>query len=146
MKRKSLNKMITIATLEHNGQFDRGGMPYILHPLQVMHLLNTQDEQLQCIAVGHDLFEDTGITSLELEEAGFPARVIDGIIALTKNKDEPLVDYKQRVKANPDAVRVKLCDLQHNTLLHRLNAMKPRDIERMSDYILFYKELLETLK
>lgn len=146
MKRTLLNKMITIATLEHNGQFDRGGMPYILHPLQVMHLLNTQDEQLQCIAVGHDLFEDTGITPLELEEARFPARVIDGIIALTKNKDEPLVDYKERVKANPDAVRVKLCDLQHNTLLHRLNAMKPRDIERMSDYILFYKELLETLK
>lgn len=146
MKRKSLNKMITIATLEHNGQFDRGGMPYILHPLQVMHLLNTQDEELQVIAVGHDLLEDTNITVQDLEDAGFSARVINGIIALTKHKNEPLVDYKERVKANPDAVRVKLCDLQHNTLLHRLNAVKPRDIERMGDYILFYKELLETLK
>ena len=145
MKRKLLSKMLMFATSCHYNQFDRGGMPYILHPLQVMHLLNTNDEELQCIAVGHDLMEDCGVSALELEQINMTPRVIHGIIALTKLDDEPLVDYKERVKANPDAVRVKLCDLQHNTLLHRLNAMKPRDIERMSDYILFYKELLECL-
>jgi (p)ppGpp synthase/HD superfamily hydrolase len=145
MKRKLLGRMIHVASMAHKDQFDRAGMPYILHPLQVMHLLNTQDEQLQCIAVGHDLIEDTQVTALDLEEFGFPARVIHGIIDLTKQQDEPLYDYKVRVKANPDAVRVKICDLQHNSMLHRLNAVKPRDIERMGEYILFYKELLECL-
>ena len=145
MKRKLLGTMLFYAAYRHNQQFDRGGMPYLLHPIQVMHLLNTNDEELQCIALGHDLIEDCEVTPLDLETLGMTPRIIHGIIALTKMEGEPLVDYKERVKANPDAVRVKLCDLQHNTLLHRLNAMKPRDIERMSDYILFYKELLECL-
>ena len=145
MKRRELSHMLWLATTCHNNQFDRAGMPYILHPIQVMHLLNSNDEELQCIALGHDLLEDCNITAEDLRLYGFSERIIVGIVALTKLEDEPLVTYKERVKANPDAVRVKLCDLQHNSLLYRLNAIKPRDIERMADYVLFYQELLEKL-
>lgn len=34
-----LSIMIVIATLGHDGQFDKGGKPYILHPMKVAHYL-----------------------------------------------------------------------------------------------------------
>jgi len=36
-KGEMLSKMITLATTAHHGQYDKGGRPYILHPLTVMH-------------------------------------------------------------------------------------------------------------
>jgi (p)ppGpp synthase/HD superfamily hydrolase len=59
MKGEQLSRMLVLATNRHDGQFDKGGNPYILHPLKVMHYLKTDDEELMCIALGHDLVEDT---------------------------------------------------------------------------------------
>ena len=42
-KGELLGKMLVLATNAHAGQFDRGGQPYILHPLKVMHYLKTDD-------------------------------------------------------------------------------------------------------
>ena len=78
-KGEMLDKMLLLATNAHHGQFDKGGQPYILHPLKVMHYLNTDDEELQCMAIGHDLVEDTRVTFAELHERGFSERVINGI-------------------------------------------------------------------
>jgi (p)ppGpp synthase/HD superfamily hydrolase len=58
-KGELLGKVLVLATNAHAGQFDRGGKPYILHPLKVMHYLKTDDEELQCIALLHDVIEDT---------------------------------------------------------------------------------------
>lgn len=41
-----------------------------------MHYLKTEDEELQCIAIGHDLLEDTDVTIASLREAGISERVI----------------------------------------------------------------------
>lgn len=65
-KGEMLSKMLVIATNAHAGQFDKGGKPYILHCLAVMNLLDSSDEELLCIAVGHDVIEDTAITYQEL--------------------------------------------------------------------------------
>ena len=43
-KGEMLSKAILIATNAHHGQFDRGGNPYILHPLKILHYLKTDDE------------------------------------------------------------------------------------------------------
>jgi (p)ppGpp synthase/HD superfamily hydrolase len=95
MKRgEMLAKMIHIATNAHDGQFDKGGVPYILHPLKVMHYLKTDDEELQCIALGHDVIEDTDVTYADLRDAGISERVIAGIAALTKLPGETLAEYK----------------------------------------------------
>ena len=147
MKRgEMLAKMLLIATNAHAGQFDRGGTPYILHPLKVMHYLKTDDEELQCIALGHDVIEDTDVTYRDLREAGISERVIAGIDALTKRPGETYEDYKERVYANRDAMKVKLCDLRHNTDIRRLKGVREKDLERMAKYQRFYLEIQAKLQ
>jgi (p)ppGpp synthase/HD superfamily hydrolase len=141
-KGELLNRMIVTAVNAHANQFDRGGRPYILHPLKVMHYLKSDDEELQCIALGHDMVEDCGVTYEQLKADGFTDRIIDGIKALTKVPGETHEEYKARVMANPDAVAVKLCDLRHNTDIRRLKGVTPKDMARMEKYFHFYLELL----
>jgi (p)ppGpp synthase/HD superfamily hydrolase len=136
-----LASMLLLATNAHAGQFDRGGTPYILHPLKVMHYLKTDDEELQCIALGHDVVEDTNTTWKDLVDAGMSNRVVLGIAALTKQLGETYDAYKERVFANPDAMKVKLCDLRHNTDIRRLKGVKEKDLDRMAKYQRFYLEI-----
>lgn len=141
MKGEMLCKMIRLAVERHAGQFDKGGRPYILHPLTVMHRLRTDDEELQCIAVGHDLCEDTDIGPENLRSMGFPERVVRGIAALTKFPGETEDNYREAVKSNPDAIRVKIEDLRHNSDIRRLKGITEKDIARMVRYHEFYLEL-----
>ena len=141
-KGEMLNKMLVLTTNRHAGQFDRGGNTYILHPLKVMYYLKSNDEELQCIALAHDLIEDTDTTFAELREMGFTERIINGIKSLTKMPGESYDDYKLRVKENPDAVKVKLCDLRHNTDVRRLKGVTEKDLARMEKYHRFYTELM----
>ena len=136
-----LGKMLLIAVNAHAGQFDRGGAPYILHALKVMHYLKSEDEELQCIALGHDVIEDTDVTYAELREAGISERVIRGIAALTKLPGESYSEYKEKVFRSYDAMKVKLADLRHNTDIRRLKGVKDKDIERIAKYQRFYVEI-----
>jgi (p)ppGpp synthase/HD superfamily hydrolase len=145
MKGEMLSKMISLATERHAGQFDKGGRPYILHPLTVMHRLRTDDEELQCIAVGHDLFEDTDIGQESLRRLGFSERVVKGIASLTKYPGEDEAQYREAVKSNPDAIRVKIEDLRHNSDIRRLKGITSKDIVRMIRYHEFYLELKAAL-
>lgn len=140
-----LGKMLVIATNAHAGQFDRGGNPYILHPLKVMHYLKTDDEELMCIALGHDVIEDTETTYQYLREQGISERVIEGIRALTKQPGQTYEEYKQGVFQNVDAMRVKMADLRHNTDVRRLKGITEKDIQRMVKYHTFYLELKSKL-
>ncbi len=140
-KGEMLAKMLLIATNAHAGQFDRGGNPYILHPLKVMHYVKSSDEEVQCIALGHDVIEDTDVTYKDLREAGISDRVIDGIRALTKVPGQTLDEYKAGVFANRDAMLVKLADLRHNTDIRRLKGVTEKDLARMEKYHRFYMEI-----
>jgi len=144
-KGEMLNKMLVLATNAHAGQFDKGGSPYILHPLRVMSFLKEDDEELRCIALGHDVVEDTDTTYADLRAAGMSDRVIAGIEALTKRRGETYDEYKARVFANVDAMRVKICDLRHNTDIRRLKGVTEKDIARIAKYHTFYVELREKL-
>ncbi len=140
-KGEMLAQMLHIATSAHHGQFDRGGNPYILHPLKVMHYLKSDDEELQCIALGHDVIEDTSVTYQDLRDAGISQRVIMGIRALTKQPGQTYEEYKEGVFANPDAMRVKMADLRHNTDIRRLKGVTEKDIARIAKYQTFYMEI-----
>ena len=59
-----LNKAIRLAKLAHNGQVDKGGSPYIGHPLRVMNQLDTPEEQI--VGVLHDAVEDSDLTLEDL--------------------------------------------------------------------------------
>ena len=140
-KGEMLGTMLVIATNAHSGQFDRGGAPYILHPLKVMHYLKSDDEELMCMALGHDVIEDTSVTYKDLRDAGISERVITGIKALTKVPGQTYEEYKEGVFACEDAMRVKLADLRHNTDIRRLKGVTEKDIARMAKYHLFFMEI-----
>ena len=136
-----LGRMIVIATNAHSGQYDRGGQPYILHALKVMHYTKSEDEEILAIAVGHDVIEDTKVTYQDLRTAGISERVIAGIRALTKLPGQTLEEYKEGVFANRDAMLVKSADLRHNTDIRRLKGVSEKDIARMTKYHQFFMEI-----
>jgi GTP diphosphokinase / guanosine-3',5'-bis(diphosphate) 3'-diphosphatase len=141
-----LSSMLILMTNAHAGQFDRGGQPYQLHPLKVMHYLKSDDEELQCIALGHDVIEDTDVTYQDLYSSGMSERVVQGIRDLTKLPGETLEEYKIRVFSNLDAMLVKLCDLRHNTDIRRLKGVSQKDLDRMVRYQQFYLEIQAKLR
>lgn len=145
-KGEMLGKMLVLATNAHAGQFDRGGNPYILHPLKVMHYLKTDDEELMCMALGHDVVEDTSTTFKDLREAGMSERVIEGIRALTKMPGQTYDEYKEVVFASKDAMRVKMADLRHNTDVRRLKGVTEKDLARMAKYHQFFMEIKARLE
>lgn len=144
-KGELLSKAIHLATNAHHGQFDKGGNPYILHVFAVMNLLENPDEELQCIALLHDVVEDTRITFAELREAGFTERVVSAVALLTKMPGQTYEEYKTGVFSNVDAMRVKLADLTHNSDIRRLKGITEKDIERMAKYHRFFLEIRSRL-
>jgi (p)ppGpp synthase/HD superfamily hydrolase len=140
-----LSKMLVLATNAHAEQTDKAGKPYILHCLKVMHYLKSEDEELMCIALGHDIIEDTKVTYVELWSQGFSSRIIEGIRALTKQRGQTYDEYKEQVFANKDAMRVKMCDLRHNSDIRRLKGITEKDVARIAKYHQFYLEIKEKL-
>lgn len=136
-----LSAMLVLTVNAHQNQFDRGSKPYILHPLRVMHRLRTDDEELQCIALGHDVVEDCKISYAQLRGIGMTPRVIDGIKSLTKIPGETYDEYKHKVKNNWDSIRVKREDLRDNSDIRRLKGMTDKDFDRLKRYQAFWLEL-----
>jgi len=65
----NLEKAIKIAVEAHTGQLDKGGNPYILHPLRVMLSLNTEEERV--VGVLHDVVEDCAPEGYRWDRHGF---------------------------------------------------------------------------
>jgi (p)ppGpp synthase/HD superfamily hydrolase len=145
-KGELLSKALSIAIKAHEHQYDKGGVPYVLHVLAVMHYLKAEeDEELQCIALLHDTVEDTGTTYQFLEEQGMTSRIISGVDGMTKRRGETLEQYKARVMSSIDTIRVKMCDLRHNSDIRRLKGLTEKDFKRTQAYHIFYSELKEKL-
>jgi (p)ppGpp synthase/HD superfamily hydrolase len=137
-----LQQLIAIAAKAHEGQVDKAGAPYILHPLRVMLRVDTNEERI--VAVLHDVVEDCGWSFERLAAEGFSAEVIEALKALTKREEgEP--DYEafvQRAAANSIAIRVKLADLEDNCNLSRIACPTERDMQRIAKY----RRAIEILK
>lgn len=106
------NEAMKIAYKAHHGQVDKGGIPYVFHPYHLAEQM--PDEYTTCVALLHDVVEDTEVTLEELQEI-FPSEVIEAVAVMTHGEDEPYLDYVQRVSQNPIAKVVKLADLRHNS-------------------------------
>lgn len=116
---------IKMAVEAHEGQFDKAGMPYILHPLRVAEALDTEDERI--VAVLHDVVEDTFVESSTIRFV-FNDIIGDAVDAMTKlekigGRYESYREYLDRVRANPIALRVKLADMTDNSRPDRLASL-----------------------
>lgn len=135
----TLEQAIILATQQHSGQLDKGGQPYILHPLRVM--LNVQSIDEKIVAVLHDVLEDTHITADDLLKLGFSSHIVDAIIALTKYPNETRLDAAHRARLNPIARRVKIADVTDNMDLTRIVNPTEKDHLRMQQYVQVLKLL-----
>jgi len=142
----TIEKALQIAAKAHEGQKDKSGLPYILHPLRVM--MRVEGEEAQMVAVLHDVIEDTSVTVADLRQAGFSEQVIAAVLCVTHQKDEPYADYVVRCKGNDVARRVKLADLEDNSRLDRILVRPQRfeaDVARLRKYVLSYKFLTDQI-
>lgn len=109
----------------HSGQTDRGGTPYAFHPLHLAEQMHTEDEI--CVALLHDVIEDTPYTIADLQRLGFSPSILNALQTLTRHSDVPYMQYISTLRANSLAKRVKQADLKHNMDLKRLNVITRRD-------------------
>jgi (p)ppGpp synthase/HD superfamily hydrolase len=127
-----LQKAIDLAHQAHAQQVDKGGQPYINHPLRVMAKMETLQEKI--VAVLHDVVEDSDLTLEDLLVQGFPADIVDSIAALTKIAGEEYETYLQRVMENAIALRVKIADMTDNLDISRIPHPTAKDWQRLNKY------------
>ena len=128
----TLERAIAIAVEAHQGQKDKAGEPYILHPLRLM--LQMQSETDKIVAVLHDVVEDSGRSLDDLRTEGFSAEVLEAVSTLTKKNDVSYEEYIDSIKTHPVARRVKLADLRDNMDITRISDVTERDLKRLSKY------------
>lgn len=129
---QTLERAIAIAATAHAGQVDKGGAPYILHPLKVMLRMTTLEERI--VAVLHDVVEDCGISLDDLRKEGFSEEVLTAIASVTKVPGESYEDFVERAAQNPIGRVVKLADLEENSDLSRIALPSWEDLERIEKY------------
>lgn len=137
LTKKALRLMYDV----HKDRVDKGGLPYVFHPYEVAEQMN--DEISTCVALLHDLIEDSDLTLEYLESAGFPKEVVEPVGLLTHRPNLPYLTYIERLKCNPIAVKVKLADLQHNLDVSRLDNPSTDDYYRLNKYKEARRVLLE---
>ena len=135
-------KAMRLAYAAHHGQVDRGGLPYIHHPMHLAEQMTTEDECV--VALLHDTIEDTPLTMEDLEAEGFTAVQLEAVRLLTRvppkgnlSEQEKLEDYFRYIEAlkdNPIARAVKLADLEHNSDRTRATSLSEHDEMRYQKY------------
>ncbi|QIC04487.1 guanosine-3',5'-bis(diphosphate) 3'-pyrophosphohydrolase [Brevibacillus sp. 7WMA2] len=130
---------VLLATKAHANQQDKGGQPYILHPLRVMMYMPS--DEARAVAVLHDVLEDTDVTVDDLRVAGFPKEVVEAVMILTKNPKEEYDSYITRVKHNQLARAVKIADIKDNLDLTRIAEPTEDDLACIEKYKRALKEL-----
>ncbi|OWR30863.1 GTP pyrophosphokinase [Saccharibacillus sp. O23] len=128
----TLARAIALAAQYHEGQTDKGGRPYIFHPLRLMLKALTEEEQI--VAVLHDTIEDTDLTLDDLRRDGFSNEIVEAVDRLSRRDDETYHEFILRIKKNRLASRVKILDLQDNMDLTRIKKPSEKDQKRLAKY------------
>lgn len=128
----SLERAIALAALAHEGQVDKAGAPYILHPLRVMLRLQTTADRI--VAVLHDVIEDCGWTLERVRQEGFSEEIVTALDAVSRRPSEVYEEFILRAAANEIGRRVKLADLEDNCDTNRLPYVTEPDMVRLRKY------------
>ena len=146
MSQTDLGTLIAISATAHKGQKDKGGKPYILHPMRIMmkfqHVSNCED--FMAVAICHDLIEDCDITLEDIQKYCSKS-VLEAIDLLTKKDGQNYMDYIVAIKFNELARMVKKADIQDNSDLTRLKGVTEKDLKRVQKYNLSYAFLADKI-
>lgn len=134
------NKALILAAYAHDGQEDKGGHPYILHPIQVASRLI--DEDAKVVALLHDVVEDSSIADADLRQF-FSNPICNAVEKLTKQSHISYSDYIDNISNNPLARLVKISDLLHNMDVSRVKPSQVDDkfIKNRQKYVDAYTKL-----
>lgn len=134
-------KCYLIAEQFHKGQVDRGGNPYIDHPIAIAKKMTSIEGK--CVALLHDILEDTSCSVKMLLDFGIPSYIVTSVEQLTRKSEETYKEYIQRVAKDKIAREIKIADLEHNMDLTRLHSVTAADIKRVEKR---YKPAYDYLK
>ena len=126
----TLDTAVIIAAQAHQGQKDRYGVNYILHPLRVMLRFESETEMI--VAILHDVIEKTEWTLKKLREQGFNDTVLKAVNLLTRQDEQPYMEYIEKLKGNRIARRVKIADIEDNMNPRRMDTLSDENLEKLA--------------
>ena len=119
-----------VAKMKHKYQMDKAGAPYIQHVESVALNVEDSDHPTETAIIAawlHDTVEDTLYTLDDLRDE-FGASVAEVVHLLTRKDGQSPQEYYSAIKANPDALTVKLADIRDNTHPARLSRL-PQELQ-----------------
>lgn len=126
-----LDTAIKFAVDAHEGQTDKAGQPYILHPLRVM--LAQDNELARIVGVLHDIVEDSAVGHGDIL-AIFGEEVHAAVFAISRQGGEDYFDFVRRAISNPIARQVKIADLRDNMDVSRALPDDEKNRARLEKY------------
>jgi len=125
-----IDNALAFATKKHEGQFRKGGEPYISHPQTVSQYVREWgcDEDTQIAALFHDLLEDTDATEQDILSLG-GKNVLHAVKLLTKRPDYRMAEYMAAIVENPMAKKLKsltvciICAVRSTRMRHSANGI-----------------------
>ena len=156
-------KAMNIAYKAHEGQFDKCGFPYICHPIHLAEYIittpvyyankiipNDNDdyknipEYLTCVALLHDVVEDSDITIEDLSKE-FPFIVTQAVDLLTHKPGVDYFDYINEINKNYLAKSIKILDIVHNKNKDRESLIDDEDQDKKDARDEKYRKALQIL-
>ena len=125
-------KAMKLAFEAHEGQVDKAGIPYINHPLHVAE--QVEGEYATCVALLHDVLEDTDYEADDIRAMGFPEEIVQALLLLTHREGVAYLDYVRALADSDIARQVKIADLRHNSDLGRLDTVDDAARARVAKY------------
>jgi metal dependent phosphohydrolase len=113
---REVYKALQFSQKAHEGQVDKSGVQYFLHPVRVSYLALTDDEKI--VALLHDVLEDTHYTVEDIKrEVTNNDFIIQALELLNHDKSVPYFDYIRKIRDSKNclAINVKKYDIADNT-------------------------------
>jgi GTP pyrophosphokinase len=130
LKEQDISPVEATAQYAHRGQTRRSGEPYFSHPYEVASLIKKyypSNEIAYNAALLHDTIEDSidvgnvddeeemiALINDAIEDPILAENVIDVVVALTKTGNMSYSGYLSTLYEFPNALIVKLADMNHN--------------------------------
>ena len=140
-------KALEIVTTLFENAVDKGGFPYMLHLVYVYKHVSSMEEKV--VALLHDVVEDKDVSGDDLLEIGFPKKIVDDVLVLTRVKPASYEDYIKNIlkNASKEALNVKAADLENNIDLSRIKNPTVKDYQRVEKrYIPTHEKIINRLK